>query len=342
MIAPGAKQASGGWDSCRIFPNDNPQLTLPNSKVESGAKPPVSELRPLLLKAVSGLVAAAIADNTRRAYQGDFEDFVQWGGLVPCTPETLATYIADRARRHSARTITRRVAGISRAHVSQGLSDPAKHDLVRTVLRGLRRLHGTAQREVLPLLKHDLLTILPFMRGTKGMRDRALLLLGFAAALRRSELVSLDVEDLSFVKEGLLVRLRKSKTDQECEGRKIAVPYGRTSACPVKAILNWLEHAQIACGAVFPSVTKGGQISKDRLTGQSVALILKSYAQMAGLQAAEISGHSLRSGLVTSAAQAGVAAHKIRQQTGHRSEAMLFRYIRDANLFENNAAGLLL
>lgn len=291
--------------------------------------------------AVKACVAAALSDNTRRAYQGDLADFLRWGGAVPCTPEILAAYIADRAETLSAQTITRRVVGISRAHVSQALADPAKNDLVRTVLRGVRRKNGTAQRQVTPLLKQDLLALLPLMHGTKGIRDRALILLGFAAALRRSELVALNVQDLAFVHEGLIVHLRRSKTDQEGQGRKIAVPYGRTSACPVKAIQNWLEHSQFTDGAIFRSVSKGGQIA-DRLTAQSVATILKSYAEAAGLRATDISGHSLRSGLVTSAAQIGVAAHKIQQQTGHRSMEMLNRYIRDANLFENNAAGLLL
>jgi integrase len=180
------------------------------------------------------------------------------------------------------------------------------------------------------------------MQGTKGIRDRALILLGFAAALRRSELVALDVQDLAFVSEGLIVHLRRSKTDQEGEGRKIAVPYGRTLACPVKAVQDWLQHAQIASGAVFPSVGKGGRIQMDRLTASSVALILKAYAGEAGLPASDISGHSLRSGLVTSAAQVGVSTFKIQAQTGHRSVEMVGRYIRDATMFENNAAGLLL
>ena len=332
----------GSVDFPPIPTNDKSQLTLPNSDVVEAPKPLVCEGRRHLPEAVSEFINAALADNTRRAYQGDFADFLRWGGAVPCTPEVLAAYIADRAETLSPHTITRRVVGISRAHVSQGLTDPAKNDLVRTVLRGVRRKNSIRQRQVAPLLKQDLLTILPLMSGAKGMRDRALLLLGFAAALRRSELVALDVQDLSFVKEGLLVHLRRSKTDQDGEGRKIAVPYGRTSACPVKAVQQWLEHAQITAGAIFRSVSKSGHVAEDRLTAQSVALVLKTYAQAAGLKASDTSGHSLRSGLVTSAAQAGVAAHKIQQQTGHRSTEMLVRYIRDANLFENNAAGLLL
>jgi len=296
----------------------------------------------ILPQLVKEYITAALANNTRRAYQGDLADFLEWGGTVPCTSEKLAGYIADRAETHSPYTITRRIVGISRAHTTQGLSDPAKNDLVRTVLRGVRRKNGTTQRQVAPLLKQDLLAILPLLVGIKGIRDRALILLGFAAALRRSELVALDVQDIEFVSEGIIVHQRRSKTDQEGAGRKIAVPNGRTSACPVKALRQWLEQAHIESGAVFRSISKGQVIAAGRLTGPSVALILKAYAERAGLPAANISGHSLRSGLVTSAAQIGVSAYKIQQQTGHKSAEMLARYIRDANLFENNAAGLLL
>jgi len=327
----------------RNLTDDKIGLSAPKTDSSEGIEKGVvdTQIRPLP-SAIGEYLSASIADNTRRAYRGDLSDFLSWGGVVPCSPEVLAAYIAARAETHSPYTISRRVVGIGRAHVSQGLPDPAKNDLVRTVLRGVRRAKGRPQRQATPLLKQDLLAILSIMRGVKGIRDRALLLLGFAAALRRSELVALDVPDLEFVREGVIVHLRRSKTDQEGVGRKIAVPYGRTSACPVKAVQAWLEHAQIEFGAVFRSISKGRVISGDRLTGAAVALILKGYANAAGLPASNISGHSLRSGLVTSAAQIGVSSHKIQQQTGHRSEAMVAKYIRDANLFVNNAAGLLL
>jgi len=332
------------------FTNDNSQLSLAKMESAEAKNETPDDHRSLqsiavgagLPEAVRTYVSAALTDNTRRAYQGDLADFLRWGGVVPCSPKTIAAYIANRAETHSPHTITRRVVGISRAHVSQGFADPAKNDVVRTVLRGVRKTHVRSQRQVAPLLKQDLLSLLPLMQGTKGIRDRALILLGFATALRRSELIALDVQDLSFVNEGLIVLLRKSKTDQMGEGRKIAVPYGRTSACPVKAIEEWLEHAQITSGAIFRSVSKGGRIAEERLSAQTVAVVLKIYAQKAGLKASDVSGHSLRSGLVTSAAQVGASAYKIQQQTGHRSAEMLNRYIRDANLFENNAAGMVL
>jgi integrase len=291
---------------------------------------------------VAQYVNASIADNTRRAYQQDLRDFLKWGGVVPCTSEMLAAYIAERAGTLSAHTITRRVVGIGRAHVSQGFTDPAKTDLVRTVLRGVRRVKGSAQRQAAPLLKADVLTIMSQMHGIKGDRDRALILLGFAGALRRSELAALDFADIEFVREGLVIHLRRSKTDQLGEGRKIGVPLGRTSACPVKAVEKWLEVSKITSGPVFRAINRGGGVGQSQLSAQSVALILKEYAKAVGLNPANISGHSLRSGLVTSAIQAGVAVHKIQQQTGHRSVEMLARYIRDAGLFDSNASGAVL
>ena len=327
--------------------NDNIVLSLANLPASGAEFEP--EVRAIQAQAIARLdrivaeyISAAIADNTRRAYRQDLSDFCQWGGCIPCSPEVLSAYIADRASTLSPYTIKRRVVGICRAHVSQGLSDPSKCDLVRTVLRGIQRKNRTPQRQVSPLLKQDLLTTLPMMTGTKGIRDRALLLLGFAAALRRSELVALNVSDLEFVREGILVKLRRSKTDQEGEGRVIAVPLGRSKACPVKAVEEWLKHAQIVDGAIFRPIGKGGKIGAARLSAQSVALTVKLYAEKAGLLASNFSGHSLRSGLATSAAQAGVALHNIQTQTGHRSIEMVTRYVRNANLFEDNASGAVL
>jgi len=342
-----------------LFGSGNTQLLLPNSAVaipvaevtsprdgvQSIAVKPVQSIAEDVTagaSSVSQYLNAAIADNTRRAYQQDLRDFLKWGGSVPCTPETLAEYIAARAETASAHTITRRIVRIGRAHVSQGFADPAKADLVRTVLRGMRRVKGAAQRQVSPLLKADVLAITKTMTGVRGIRDRALVLLGFAAALRRSELVALDFADIEFVREGLVVHLRRSKTDQTAEGRKIGVPWGRTSACPVKAVESWLQLARIESGPIFRSVNRAGVVGCNQLHAQSIALVLKDYAKAVGLNPANISGHSLRSGLVTSAIQAGVAVHKIQQQTGHRSVEMLARYIRDAGLFESNASGAVL
>lgn len=292
--------------------------------------------------ALAGYIDAALSDNTRRAYRSDLDDFLRWhAGSLPSSPETVAAYIADRAQTLSPHTIGRRLVAIGRAHTSQGFVDPTKTDLVRTVMRGIRRTHGTPQRQASPLTKRDLLTILPAPTDLRSKRDRALVLLGFASALRRSELIALDVDDINFVERGLVVSLRRSKTDQTGKCRKIGVPYGHTSVCPVSAFKDWLQHAAITEGPVFRSIGKGGTRLHGRLTAQSVSLVLRRLAKTATLALPALSAHSLRAGLVTSAAQAGIPAYKIQEQTGHRSLDMLHRYIRDANLFDNNAAGIL-
>lgn len=290
---------------------------------------------------VAEYVAASTSQNTRRAYRLDLLDFEAWGGALPTSPELLATYIAERASTLSPYTIARRLVGIGRAHTSQGLENPAKSDLVATVMRGIRRTHGKPQRRVAPLLRQDIFNILPLMVGTRGVRDRALLLVGFAAALRRSELTSLHVEDFAFCEEGMLIHLRRSKTDQVGEGRQIAVPFGRTGVCAVGAMRTWLLHSNVESGPAFRSVDKAGRV-RGGLSSQSVAIILKTYAGRIGISPGQISGHSLRAGFVTSAAQAGAAIHKIQQQTGHRSLAMLARYIRDGRIFQDNACALIL
>jgi len=177
------------------------------------------------------------------------------------------------------------------------------------------------------------------LSGIKGTRDKALLLIGFAGAFRRSELVALTVEDVEHVKQGIVIHLRRSKTDQAGEGRKIAIPYARGAVCPVHALQEWLQISGITSGLIFRGVTRHGHISEFGLSPQSVALVVKERAAAVGLDATQYAGHSLRAGLVTSAAQAGISSWKIRQQTGHKSETMLLRYIRDASIFIDNAAG---
>tara|TARA_R110002020_G_scaffold112746_19_gene259384 strand:+ start:9830 stop:10402 length:573 start_codon:yes stop_codon:yes gene_type:complete len=190
-------------------------------------------------------------------------------------------------------------------------------------------------------MKQDLIKIISLVGGTKGPRDRALLLVGFAGAFRRSELVGLNVEDFTFSSEGLLIQLRRCKTDQVGEGRSIAIPFGRTGTCAVIAMRAWLLHSNVETGAAFRSIGKSGRVGGG-LSAQSVGAILKAYASRAGISPELIAGHSLRAGFVTSAAQAGAAVNQIQQQTGHKSLAMLARYIRDGRLFQDNACALLL
>ncbi len=285
------------------------------------------------------------ADNTKRAYQSDWRKFEQWCigysvQALPASVETVALYLTEQAQTCKTSTLQRYLVSISQAHKLNSYAPPTQDERVRTILKGIKRTKGTAQQAKAPVVTSTLRTLIDALPDTLvGLRDRALLLVGFAAALRRSELVSLDVEDVQFAREGLVITLRKSKNDQEQQGRKIGVPYGsHPVTCPVRALQEWLEQSQITSGALFRAVNKHQQVQSKRLTDQSVALVVKRAAQGAELDASQFSGHSLRAGLATAAAQAGVSERAIMQQTGHHSVMLVRRYIREGSLFNENAA----
>ncbi len=290
-------------------------------------------------------VAASRAENTTRVYRTGWAQFTAWcdgHGVtpLPASAETVAFYMTDLAKTAKPATIDLRLAAISAAHRAAGHDSPTKQEAVRLVRRGVRRTLGTAQRQVRPVTVPDLRTMVEGL-GTDlaGCRDRALLLLGFAGALRRSELVGLEVADVTEGADGLTLRLRRSKTDQEGAGRTVGVPYGSNLAtCPVRAWRAWLEVSGITEGAAFRPVDRHGHIGATRLRAPAVALVLKRHAARAGLDPGEVAGHSLRAGLATSAAAAGVPERVIAEQTGHKGTAMLRRYIREGSLFRENAA----
>jgi integrase len=240
--------------------------------------------------------------------------------------------------------LTLALAAISQVHKAAGFASPRGAAEVQEVMKGIRRSLGVAQVQKAPILLSDLRAMVEALPiGLAGLRDRALLLVGFAGAFRRSELVALDIRDVNFAPEGLEVTLRRSKTDQEGVGRKIGLPYGSNpSTCPVRALQAWLNASApqgTTSGPIFREVRPDGRtVMVAPLTGQSVALIVKKAATGAGLDPAKFSGHSLRAGLATSAAKAGKSERAIMAQTGHRSEKMVRRYIRDASLFDDNAA----
>lgn len=284
---------------------------------------------------VQQYLQASLSENTRRAYSNDIAHFLKWGGRIPASPESVASYLAEHALKLSYATLSRRVVAIGRAHTVKRLQSPAHSDMVKATLQGIRRTTGSAQRRVTPVLLHDVQAMVKRLQGMKGSRDRALLLTGFAGAFRRSELISICVEDIQFVDEGLVIRLRRGKTDQAGKGRDIAIPFMRWKCCPVKAIMEWLAQSGITSGALFRRVDRYGHVIELGLTPQSVALIVKERAGAIGLDARNFSGHSLRAGFVTSAAKCGARTWKICQQTG-QSEAVMQRYIRDSHLFIDN------
>lgn len=292
---------------------------------------------------VADLVWASIAHNTRRAYASDLNRFVDWGGSIPSTPQLLAFYLAEHANSHSVATLARWVVSIGKAHRAAGYCDPTKSELVASVLQGIRRTRGVVIAQARPLMRDDLLLTLDAMDNTlKSMRDRALLLMGFAGGFRRSELTALDVEDIQPVRQGVVLHVRKSKTDQDRRGRKIGVPHAQGRHCPVIALETWISAADITDGPLFRAVSRHQHVAKRRLSAEAVSIIIRQSLEAAGMSGSGYSGHSLRAGFATSAAQVGVSSWNIRQQTGHASDAMLARYIRMGELFTNNAAGALL
>lgn len=281
-------------------------------------------------------IDAALADNTLRAYRADLKHFIAWGGTIPASPEQVAKYVAHHATSLAFTTFSRRLVAIARAHTAKGFASPTNSDVVRATLKGVRRSRCCAVRQVAPLQKLHVLQMVRGLQGLRGLRDTALLLIGFASAMRRSELVSLDVEDVQFSEQGAIIRLRRSKTDQEGEGRDVAIPRVRGRNCPIHNLLAWMDASGITGGALFRQVNRYDQLLPHRLRAQSVALIVKQRAAAAGFDARLFSGHSLRAGFVTNAANGGASSASIRAQTGHKSDAMLQRYIRNSQLFSNN------
>jgi len=289
------------------------------------------------------LIAQSLAPNTERAYRADLAHFNDWGASLPASPATVASYIAAHAGSLSVATLQRRVASLGKAHAAMGFDNPCRSEMVTATLRGLKRQQGSAQDQAKPLLREELFLVLDRIGSQMAdLRDRALLLLGWAGGFRRSELTGLTPQDLTPVRQGVVVTLRRSKTDQAGVGRKIGIPHGRTRHCPVTAIESWTTAGGITGGALFRPVNRHGQVSDLALTGDAVSVILRRRLTAAGIDPSGYSGHSLRAGFATSAAQAGVPTNRIRAQTGHASDAMLLRYIRDGEMFDSNAAAALL
>jgi integrase len=239
-------------------------------------------------------------------------------------------------------TISRRLAAIRYAHKLAGHEPPTNSEAVKATLRGIRRTARTAPARKAPATADRILAMVNKAGSDpKGLRERALLLLGFAGALRRSELVALNIEDLQFCDGGLRVIIRKSKTDQEGVGATIGIVSGST-ACPVDAVRDWIETGRLAEGPIFRPVTRNGKVSKQRLSAKAVADIVKTYARQAGLNARDFSGHSLRSGFLTSAAARGASIFKMMDVSRHKSVDTLRGYVRDAEIFRNHAGNGLL
>ncbi|MGX9717095.1 site-specific integrase [Janthinobacterium lividum] len=278
--------------------------------------------------------AAAQSNATTRAYDADIRHFRQHGGAIPASAAMVAEYLARFAGTLAVATLQHRLIAIHRAHADRGLESPMKDHLVKRTMQGIRRTLGNKQRRVTALVKDDLLEMMVHIdrqRPMKAARDKALLLIGFAGAFRRSELVALQYEDMTQFEEGVELMIRRSKTDQEGVGRTVFIPFARGNRCPVKALLIWFDLAEVVAGPMFRAINRHDQIVGCKaLTPQAVALIVKSSVRMMGGDDAAklVAGHSLRAGYCTEAATVGLQPYQIREQTGHKSDVTLARYIR--------------
>jgi integrase len=285
---------------------------------------------------VRQLVQAATSPNTRRAYRSDLAHFLANGGGLPASANEVAAYLARYAGQLAIATLARRLVAVGRAHTSLGLKNPCQAELVRLTLRGIRRTYGRPQRQALALTKGELSSIIaPLGNSLRDLRDRALLLVGFHGAFRRSELSAVDCKSIAWSSHGIVVTIRKSKTDQERMGRDVAIPRGSGSSCPVSALEGWLAGSGIIDGPLFRRIDRIGTVSTEGLSGDAVSVILKRRLREVGRDPSSYSGHSLRAGFVTEAVNSGIPSWKIRRQTGHASDAMLDRYIRQIEAFSD-------
>ena len=289
------------------------------------------------------------ANNTVRAYKSDFNDFgifcTQNGfKSLPSEPKIVSLYLTNLSTKDAKMsTLKRRLVSIGVIHKLKGHYLDTKHPTIIENIMGIKRRKGSVQKSKKPILINSLKIIIDAIdqqdkEEIKKLRDRSIILIGFSGGFRRNEIVSLDYDDLDFVPEGLKINLKRSKTDQFGEGFMKALPYfDSPQYCPVISLKNWLDISKIISGPVFKRFIKGSKLSENRLTDQTVALIIKKYLNLVGIDSKHYSGHSLRSGFATSAAESGVEERSIMAMTGHKSTEMVRRYIKEANLFKNNA-----
>jgi len=289
------------------------------------------------------------ANNTVRAYKSDFKDFGLFcaqNGLksLPSEPKIVSLYLTYLSTKNAKMsTLKRRIVSIGVIHRLKGHYLDTKHPSIIENIMGIKRRKGSIQKGKKPILINHLKNIINVIdeqknEDIKKLRDRSIILIGFSGGFRRNEIVSLNFDDLDFVEEGLKIQIRKSKTDQFGEGSVKALPYfDNAEYCPVISLKKWLKISKINSGPLFRRFVKGSKLSVNRLTDQTVALLIKEYLRLVGIDSKNYSGHSLRSGFATSAAESGADERSIMAMTGHKSTEMVRRYIKEANLFKNNA-----
>tara|TARA_Y100001970_G_C14217097_1_gene850309 strand:+ start:585 stop:1538 length:954 start_codon:yes stop_codon:yes gene_type:complete len=307
----------------------------------------ITDLNSLHKETLSNLKSSKAA-NTLRAYKSDFQDFrafcAKHGFIpMPTEPKIVSLYLTHLSKKSKISTLRRRLVSISMFHKLKGHYLDTKHPIIIENLMGIKRLKGTFQKGKKPLLINHLKLIINTINEQdinelKKARDKSIVLIGFGGGFRRTELISIDHEDLEFVSEGIKIVIKRSKNDQFGEGMTKGLPYfNNPQYCPVSNLKKWLDLSKIKSGPIFRRFSKGTYITNNRLTDQTVALIIKNYLNLAGIDNSNFSGHSLRSGFATVAADSGADERSIMLMTGHKTTQMVRRYIRDANIFKNNA-----
>ena len=289
------------------------------------------------------------AKNTVRAYKSDFRDFSLFCSknnfkFLPTDAKIVSLYLTHLSTKEiKISTIKRRLVSIGAIHKLKGHYLDTKHPVIIENIMGIKRRKGSFQKGKKPILINNLKTIVNVIdqlnkEEIKKVRDRTIILIGFSGGFRRNEIVSLDFDDLDFVTEGLKINIKKSKTDQFGAGTLKAIPYfNNTKYCPVLSIKKWINESKIKSGPLFRRFQKGSKLSEKRLTDQTVALLIKEYLDLSGIDSKNYSGHSLRSGFATAAAESGAEERNIMAMTGHKSPEMVRRYIKEADMFKNNA-----
>ena len=307
----------------------------------------VTDLKSLHEETLNNLKSSK-ANNTLRAYKSDFKDFgafcAQHGfNSLPTEPKIVSLYLTHLSKNLKMSTLKRRLVSISMVHRLKGHYLDTKHPIIIENLMGIKRVKGSIQKGKKPILINHLKSIINVIdqqeiNEIKKSRDKTIVLVGFGGGFRRTELISIDHEDLEFVPEGVKITLKRSKTDQFGEGMVKGLPYFSNELyCPVINLKKWLELSKIKSGPIFRRFAKGSVLTNNRLTDQSVVLFIKDYLNLAGIENKNYSGHSLRSGFATVAAESGADERSIMAMTGHKTTQMVRRYIREANIFKNNA-----
>ncbi len=302
----------------------------------------------LLHEATLNNLKSSKANNTLRAYKSDFKDFGAFctkHGLnsLPTEPKIVSIYLTHLSKNFKISTIRRRLVSISMVHKLKGHYLDTKHPIITENLLGIKRVKGSFQKGKKPILINHLKSIVNVIdkqkvEEIKKLRDRSIILVGFGGGFRRTELISIDHEDLEFVPEGLKINIKKSKTDQLGEGMIKGLPYFTNEIyCPVSSLKKWIEISKVKSGPIFRRFSKGSILTDKRLTDQSVVLLMKKYLNLAGIENKNFAGHSLRAGFATVAAESGADERSIMAMTGHKTTQMVRRYIREANIFKNNA-----